>query len=146
VLFDTTYDEGLRYLASGGNAMRLRTYLEEGLRVILEELDAMAYKLEGQEELGKLAERICRDEELGELLGEVFDIIGEYGRLEIRSSQSRRYSREYVEGMYWDGGLLSRAMITDVARQRAELENAAVLITDLEIEDPGRLSQPFLSV
>ena len=145
VLFDTVYDEGLRYLASGGNAMRLRTYLEEGLRVILGELDAMAYKLEGKEDLGKLAERICRDEELGELLGEIFDIIGEYGRLEIRSSQSRRYSREYVEGMYWEGGLLSRAMITDAARQRAELENAAVLITDLDIEDPRALI-PTLSI
>ncbi len=139
VLFDTVYDEGLRYLASGGNAMRLRTHLEAGLRVVLDALDAMAYKLEGKEELGKLAERISRDEELGELLGEIFDIIGEYGRLEIRNGQSRRYSREYVEGMYWDGGLLSRAMITDVARQRAELENAAVLITDLDIEDPRDL-------
>ena len=139
VLFDAVYDEGLRYLASGGNAMRLRTYLEEGLRVILNSLDAMSQTLEGKEDLGKLAKRICQNEELGELLGEIFDIIGEYGRLEIRSSRSRRYSREYVEGMYWEGGLLSREMITDVARQRAELENAAILITDLDIEDPREL-------
>jgi chaperonin GroEL len=145
VLFDTVYDEGLRYLASGGNAMRLRTYLEAGERVVLDTLDEMAYRLEGKEALGKLAKHISRDEELGELLGEIFDIIGEYGRLEIRSSRSRQYSREYVEGMYWGGGLLSREMITDVARQRAELENAAVLITDLDIEDPRALI-PTLSI
>jgi chaperonin GroEL len=145
VLFDSIYDEGLRYLASGGNAMRLRTHLEAGLRVVLQVLDGMAYRLEGKEDLGKLAARICGHEELGELLGEIFDVIGEYGRLEIRSSRSRRYSREYVEGMYWDGGLLSRSMITDVARQRAELENAAVLITDLDVEDPRALI-PTLSI
>ncbi len=41
--------------------------------------------------------------------------------------------------MYWDGGLLSRAQVRDQARQRTELQNAAILITDLSIEDPRDL-------
>jgi chaperonin GroEL len=139
VLFRAVYAEGVRYLASGGNAMRLRTYLEQALPEILDELAGMALRVEGKEQLGRLASAISLDPEMGPLLGEIFDIIGEYGRLEIRKGKTRTYEREYVEGMYWEGGLLSRAQVTDPARQRTELQNAAVLMTDLDIEDPRDL-------
>jgi len=143
VVFEATYQGGVRYLASGGNAMRLRTHLERGLREILNELDGMTGRVVGKEELTRLATVITREPELGKLLGEIFDILGEYGRLEIRKSQGRFFDREYVEGMYWNGGLLSRTLITDIARQRTELQNAAVLMTDLEIEDPRDLIPAF---
>ncbi|MGC9467468.1 MAG: chaperonin GroEL [Anaerolineae bacterium] len=136
VIFESIYREGVRYLASGGNAMRLRFYLEQALPDVLDALRGMASTIDGKAALTKLATATSRDPELGKMLGEIFDIIGEYGRLEIRKGKSRRYEREYVEGMYWEGGLLSRALITNVERQRAELEDAAILITDLDIEDP----------
>lgn len=143
VIFEAAYRGGLHYLTAGGNAMRLRTFLDRGLREVLTELDGMASRVEGKAALTRLATTISREPEMGELLGEIFDIIGEYGRLEIRKSQGRGYDREYVEGMYWEGGLLSRVQITDIARQRAELENAAVLMTDIEIEDPRDLIPTF---
>lgn len=139
VLFRSVYEEGLRYLTSGGNAMRLRVHLERGLREILDEIDGMTIRVEGEKELSRLATAVSRDPELGEMLGEIFDIIGEYGRLEIRKGKGRGYEREYVEGMYWSGGLLSRTLITDIERQRTELQNAAILMTDLDIEDPRDL-------
>jgi chaperonin GroEL len=139
VLFQAVYEGGVRYLASGGNAMRLRTYMERALPEILDELAGMAVRVEGKDELGRLASAVSLDPEMGKLLGEIFDIIGEYGRLEIRKGRTRAYEREYVEGMYWEGGLLSRAQITDQTRQRTELQNAAVLMTDLDIEDPRDL-------
>lgn len=146
VLFQTIYNEGVRYIAAEGNAMRLRVHLEEGLRVIRDELENMRVHLEGKTALARLAETICYNPELAKLLGEIFDIIGEYGRLELRSSQSREMDREYVEGMYWDSGVLSRSMITDQARQRAELENPALLITNFDIEDPRDLIPAFAAV
>jgi len=139
VLFQAIYNEGVRYIAAGGNPMRLRVYLEQGLRVILSELAAMTTQLQGKDSLTRLAEIICYDAPMAKLLGEVFDIIGEYGRLEIRSSKSRETEREYVEGMYWDGGVLSRAMIANTPGMRAELENPALLLTNLDIEDPRDL-------
>ena len=139
VLFRAVYAEGLRYLTAGGNAMRLRVHLERGVRDILAELDGMTSRVRGKEELSKLASAISNDPEMGSLLGEIFDIIGEYGRLEIRKGRGREYEREYVEGMYWDGGVVARSFITDVGTQRIELQNAALLMTDLDIEDPREL-------
>ena len=48
------YDQGLRYLAAGGNAMRLRTYLEQGTREILAELNRLTIHLEGEEAPGEM--------------------------------------------------------------------------------------------
>ena len=139
VLFQSIYNESVRYLASGGNAMRLRSYLERGMRAILDHLTGMTVHLAGKEKLAQIAQAICYDPPLARLLGEIFDIIGEYGRLEIRPGRSRDLEREYVEGMYWERGLFSREMITDHNRLRTELENAAILVSDLEIEDPRQL-------
>ena len=139
VLFQSVYNQGVRYLVSGGDAMRLRHYLEKGMQVILDKLASMTIHLRGKEQLAQIAESICYDPPLAQMLGEIFDIIGEYGRLEIRSGRSRELEREYVEGMYWERGVVSREMITDHTRLRTEMENATILISDLEIEDPHQL-------
>jgi chaperonin GroEL len=57
----------------------------------------------------------------------------------MRSSRGRNLAREYVEGMYWKGGAFSREMFTDENLLRADLEDAAILITDLEIQEPEEL-------
>ncbi len=139
VSFQSIYNQGVRYNVAGGNAMQLRRYLEAGLQVILDELTRMAIHLEGKENLAQIAETICYDPPLAKMLGEIFDIIGEYGQLEVRSGRSRELEREYVEGMYWKGGVHSRQMITGHTNLRTEMENAAILISDIEIEDPRRL-------
>ncbi|MBM4464480.1 MAG: hypothetical protein FJ014_02740, partial [Chloroflexi bacterium] len=139
VLFQSVYNQGVHYIVSGGNGMALRHYLEKGMGVVLNELTGMAVYLEGQEKFAQMAETICHDPSLAKMLGEIFDIIGEYGQLEIRSGRSRELEREYVEGMYWKGGILSRQMITDHTSLRTEMENAAILISDLDIEDPRQL-------
>jgi len=139
VLFQSIYDQGVRYIVSGGNPMPLRGSLEQGLRVILDELAGMALPVEGEERLAEVAESICYDRPLAELLGEIFDIIGEYGQCEVRSGRSRELEREYVEGMYWGGGLFSREMIADRARLRTEMQNASILIGDLALEDPRQV-------
>ncbi|MGD9145244.1 MAG: chaperonin GroEL [Anaerolineae bacterium] len=139
VIFARVYNEGVRYLTAGGNAMQLKSYLEEGMRLILDQLTAMTQQVAGQEVLAQIAESLCYDPELANYMGEVFDIIGEWGRLEIREGHSRGVEREYVEGMYWDQGLLSREMYTDHSKSRIEFEDAAILISDLEVDEPRQL-------
>lgn len=139
VLFQIIYNEGLRYIAAGGNAMILRRYLEEGMKLILDRLSSMTLPVKGKKKLAQIACSICYDQPLAQMLGEIFDIIGEYGRLETRSGRSLALEREYVEGMYWKGGLLSRQMVTDPARVRADLEEPAILISDIELKDPRQL-------
>ena len=139
VLFQEIYNQGVRYIVSGGNAMLVRRYLEAGMFLILSQLSELAVPLEGQAKLAQMAELICYEPRLAEILGEIFDLIGEYGQLDLRSGRSQTLEREYIEGSYWDGGLLVREMINDQAKQRAELTQASILISDLDLEDPHAL-------
>lgn len=139
VILQTVYNEGVRYLTAGGNAMRLKSFLEQGIIVLLDELAGMSVRLAGKEKLAQIAESLCYDPRLAGYMGEIFDILGEWGRLEIRKGRSRDHEREYVEGMYWNSGLLSREMYTDHSKPRVEFDDAAILISDLQIEEPRQL-------
>ncbi len=139
VMFQTIFNEGLRYVVAGGNAMRMREHLETAGDLVMAELEKQVTRLDGKEQFAHLAETICYDPPLAKILGEIFDIIGEYGRLEIRAGRSRDLEREYVEGMYWQSGIFSRALMPDPLQERVQLENAAVLCTDLEIKEADEL-------
>jgi len=145
VILETVYDEGIRFVASGGNAMRLRSHLEDGVRLIVHQLNQQSRPIEGAEALTELATTLCFDPPLAKLLGEVFDIVGEFGRVEIREGRNRELEREYVEGMYWERGLVSRVLNPDPMKPRVELEDAAVLISDLPLNEPSEI-YPALEV
>lgn len=139
VLFQSLFNQGLHYLASDGNAMVLRRYLEEGLEVILDELARQAVPVEGPQALARVAAAVCGDPPMARLLGEIFDIIGEYGRIEIRTGRGRDLEREYVEGIYWKGGAVSRHMTNGKPHNRAELQDARILVSDLELTQPEEI-------
>ena len=141
VILQAVFNQGLRYLTAGGNAMRLRAFLDEGVQLIAAQLDAMAFPLEGKEALSRLAESTCHDPEIAAMLGEIFDIIGVYGRLEIRSGQARGLEREYFEGMYWSNGVHSSHLLLDESGQRTNLETPHILVSDLNISDPKPLAR-----
>ncbi len=139
VMFQSIFNQGLRYIAAGGDAMQLRAHLESGMQLILAELDRQVTQLHGKQRLSGLARTICYDDELAKMLGEVFDIIGAFGRLEVRKGSGSELVREYVEGMYWDNGMRAREMSNAKFDMRADLENASILISDLEINEPEQL-------
>ncbi len=145
VLFESIYDEGLKYIASGGSAARLRTCLVRTMDVILDELTGVTTPIRGRKKLTQFAYGVCQDRELAQFLGEIFDIIGEWGQLDVRKGSGRELEREYVEGMYWESKPFSRDMLTAPDLLRVDLENPAILITNLAIEDPHQLV-PLLSM
>ena len=145
VLFQAIFNGGLHYLAAGGNPMRLRHYLEKSLHPLLRQLDELTRPVKGKLKLAQVARSICFDDELARLLGEIFDIIGAFGRLDIRKDNGRKLRREYLEGMAWDSGLFSRDMIADRAQLQTVYEEPALALADFKVNDPRHL-MPLLEI
>lgn len=139
IIFQTVYNEGLRYLAAGGNAMQLRRELEQGLDVILDMLDEMTLPVKTRTDIARLAEATAQVPEMAASLGEILDVIGPFGQLDIRTGRARGYEHHYVDGTYWKSGVFSDQMIRDKLLDRRTLTHAAILISDLEIQDPHDL-------
>ncbi|MCY3780930.1 MAG: hypothetical protein OXG78_11520 [Chloroflexi bacterium] len=145
VLLQAIYSGGVHYLAAGGNAMRLRHYLEGALATALEGLDELTTPVSGKDKLSQVAEAICHDPSLAKLLGEIFDIIGAYGQLDIRKDHSRILRREYIEGMFWNSGLVSRDMIMNQKELQTVYEEPAIVIADFQVNDPRHI-MPMLEL
>lgn len=139
VMFQAVLDAGVRHLAAGGNAMRLRHHLEAALPLVQAALTEQVVALDGRAKLRELAASICPDVTLAPLLAEIYDTIGRYGHLEVRLGLGPETEREYILGAFWDGGLLSQRLVTDPRRLRGEIDSAALLLTDFEITEPRAL-------
>ncbi len=138
VLFQAIYNEGVRYLASGGNAMSLRRHLESGAGLLMDELDRMTIQLEPGQSLTGLAESVCDDPELAQAIGAVFERAGVYHRIDLRAGNSRDVEYEFIEGHHWEGGVARRPTATTPVEEISFAE-VPVLISDFEVNDPQEL-------
>jgi chaperonin GroEL len=142
VLFQAIFNEGVRHVIEMGcNAMLLRKGLERGLQTVLTELRKGAKPLVGRKAITGVALGMVQgDKELAELLGEIFDIVGPEGYISVEGWQRRMLEREYIEGVYWQlSGWFSSMMETDAVYKRTIMEDAAILISDLNIKGPEDL-------
>ena len=136
VLFQSVFNEALKFIVAGGNAMIMRRHLEAGMRVVLDQLQAMTLPVEDRDTIAQVAESVCFDPELSGILGEIFDIVGVYGQVDIRSGRSREITREYVGGTIYSSGFHTQSMVNDPEYVRAQLEETAIFLSDFEIEEP----------
>ena len=139
VLFQTVFNQGLKYIAAGGSPMTLRQHLEQGSDMIVNALDNLTQPIAGAQALTGVAQTVCHDQILAETLANLIGIVGEEGWLEIRAGRGRGIEHQLIAGSYWPGALVSKAMISDSSRSRTVFEDAAILITDLAIEAPQEL-------
>ncbi len=139
LLYETIYREGRRFIAAGADPMRLRARLLDMLPAMTERLTADARRLRTEAELKALAFAICYDEAMAESLGEVMHALGQFGQVDIREGHGRGLTHEYVAGCYFPGGVQSKEMLRGSPRLVAELHDAAILVTDMTIEEPGEL-------
>ena len=145
VIYERIYHEGLRFIAAGADPMRLRARLMELLPQVSERLLAEARPLRSEAELNALAYSVCYDEEMASVLGEIIHSIGQYGQVDIRAGHGRRLESNYVDGSYWRGGVQSKEMLRGFQRGVVEMHDAAILVTDMDIEEPRDLV-PLMSL
>ncbi len=139
VLFQSIYSQGLTYLAAGGSVPRLRQALQEGAELVAADLERQAVLITDRRSLARVAMAASDDVAVSDLLGEIFEMIGEHGRLEVQSGPGRTLAREFVEGSYWDGGVFSQEMVVGRPGLRAEVWNPAIVLSDLKVEEPDHL-------
>lgn len=139
VLYEAVYNEGLRYLAAGANAMQLREHLLHALDMLCNHLMSQCQTVTDSETLKSIAYSLCYDQQMADVLGEVLDTVGQYGQIDIRAGHGRHVEYSFVEGAYWKGGVQSKTMLQGTVRQVAELENPAILVSDMDVQEPAEL-------
>ncbi|MCY1689753.1 chaperonin GroEL [Exiguobacterium sp. SL14] len=135
VLAQAMIREGLKNVTAGANPMVIRKGIEKAVRRAVEELHTIAKPIEGKEAIAQVATISAADEEVGQLIAEAMERVGQDGVITIEESRGFTTELDVVEGMQFDRGYASPYMITDSDKMEAVLENPYILVTDKKISN-----------
>ncbi|MBM6615556.1 chaperonin GroEL [Desemzia sp. RIT804] len=135
VLTQAIVREGLKNVTAGANPVGIRTGIELATKVAVKELLASSRKVETKESISQIAAISSGDPEIGALLADAMEKVGNDGVITIEESKGIETELDVVEGMQFDRGYLSQYMVTDNDKMEANLENPYILITDKKISN-----------
>ncbi|PEY30473.1 chaperonin GroEL [Bacillus cereus] len=127
--------EGLKNVTAGANPMGLRKGIEKAVVAAVEELKAISKPIEGKSSIAQVAAISAADEEVGKLIAEAMERVGNDGVITLEESKGFTTELDVVEGMQFDRGYASPYMITDSDKMEAVLDNPYILITDKKISN-----------
>ena len=125
--------DGMKNLAAGANPMMLKRGIEAATKAISEEIKKQAIKINSKDGIANVASVSAQDREIGNLIADVFDKVGNDGVITVEDSQGLQFETEYVEGMQFDRGYLSAYFVTAPESMEAIIEDAQILIHDKKI-------------
>lgn len=125
--------EGLKNIAAGANPMILQNGIRKAVEKTVESIKSFSKKVESSDAIAQVASISAGDKEIGKLIADAMDKVGNDGVITVEESKSMGTTLEVVEGMQFDRGYVSSYMVTDTDKMVAELDNPYILITDKKI-------------
>lgn len=135
VLAQALIQEGMKNIAAGANPMILRKGMKKASDVAVASLDGMSRPVTGKEHIAKVAAISAGNDEVGEMIADAMEKVGNNGVISIEESKTMHTEIDVVEGMKFDNGYLSGYMCDDKEKMVANMENPYILITDKKISN-----------
>ena len=135
VLAQAMINEGMKNLAAGANPIVLRKGMKKATDVAVEAIKKMSSKINGKDQIAKVAAISAGDEEVGNMVADAMEKVSNDGVITIEESKTMLTELDLVEGMQFDRGYISAYMATDMDKMEAVLDNPFILITDKKISN-----------
>ncbi|QPQ29091.1 chaperonin GroEL [Lysinibacillus sp. JNUCC 51] len=133
VLAQAIIREGLKNVTAGANPVGIRKGIDKAVAAALTELHSISRPVSNKEEIAQVASISAADDEVGQLIAEAMERVGNDGVITIEESKGFTTELDVVEGMQFDRGYASHYMVTDTDKMEAVLDNPYILITDKKI-------------
>ena len=127
--------EGLKNVAAGANPMIVRKGIQKAVDTAVEKLVATAKKVDGKDDIARVAAVSAANDEIGELIAEAMEKVTADGVITVEESKTAETYSEIVEGMQFDRGYITPYMVTDTDKMEAVIDDAYILITDKKISN-----------
>ena len=135
VLAQALVNEGMKNIAAGANPIVLRKGMKKASDAAVEALEKMGQPVTGKDHIAKVAAISAGNEEVGQMIADAMEKVGENGVITIEESKTMQTEIDLVEGMQFDNGYLSGYMCDDKEKMVANMENPYILITDKKISN-----------
>ena len=127
--------EGMKNVTAGANPMVLKKGIAEAVSVAVKAVSDNSKKVEGAQDIARVATVSSADEFIGNLIAEAMEKVTTDGVITVEESKTAETYSEVVEGMMFDRGYIAPYMVTDTDKMVAELDNPFILITDKKISN-----------
>ncbi|RMC93077.1 chaperonin GroEL [Clostridium autoethanogenum] len=127
--------EGLKNVTAGANPMLIRQGIKMAVDKAVEEIKKISTTVKGKEDIARIAAISASDEEIGKLIADAMEKVGNEGVITVEESKTMGTELDVVEGMQFDRGYLSPYMVTDSEKMEAAIEDPYILITDKKISN-----------
>jgi len=135
IMTQAIVNNGIRAVTAGTNPVALNTGIKKAGRLVAEELKRIAKPVTGTEDLKNVATIASGSIEMGRIIAQAFDKVGENGSTVIEESQTLFDEIEFTEGLTIDRGFVSPYLVKDQERQISELTGPRILVTDAKIDN-----------
>ncbi|MEN6337877.1 MAG: chaperonin GroEL [Phycisphaerales bacterium] len=134
ILAEAIFEEGLKNITAGANAMQVKKGIDMAVETIVDELHKMSTTVESSKQIEQVA--ICsanQDFEVGKKLAEAMDKVGKDGVITVDEGQSLQTEVELVEGMQFDKGYLSPHFVNNLENMAVVLDKPYILVHEKKI-------------
>ena len=144
VLAQAIAKAGLKYVSFGSNPMDLKRGLDAGAKNIVKNLRELATPVTSKEEIAQVgAISANNDIEIGKLLADAMDKVGNDGIITIEEAKGFDTYLSTVDGMQFDNGYLAPHFVTNTETMKSELDSPLMLIHSGRISNLKTLVKPL---
>jgi len=157
VLAQAIYREGSKLVVSGMNPMALKSGIEKGVALVVDQLQKMSKKVGDKKEIAQIGTISANnDKTVGEMISEAMEKVGKEGVITVEEAKGMETALEIVEGMQFDRGYISPYFVTDPDKMEVNIEDPYILLNEKKIgamkdmvpllEQIAKMGKPLLIV
>ncbi len=134
VLAEAIFEEGIRNVTAGANPISIKRGIEKAVAAVVDSLKKRSTAVKGKKEIAQIgAIAANNDSEIGKILADAMDRVGEDGVITVEEGKSLDTHVEWVEGMQFDKGYLSPHFVTNPDRMECVFENPWIFVHEKKI-------------
>ncbi len=131
---EAIFDEGLKNVAAGAQAMQLKRGIEKAVDSVVDELRKLSKPIKSSKEIAQVGTCAAnQDQEVGKMIAEAMDKVGKDGVITVEEGKGLATDVELVEGMQFDKGYISPHFVNKVETMECDMDNPLILIMEKKL-------------
>ena len=134
ILAESIYDEGLKNITAGANAMQVKRGIDKAVEALVDTLAQMSTQVKSSKQIEQVATCSAnQDADIGKTMAQAMDKVGKDGVITVEEGQSLDTTVELLEGMQFDKGYLSPHFINNMENMSVVFEKPYILVFEKKV-------------